>query len=143
MSATEGRPSEATETTPAPIFPAPLEKIPSGKTWLPTLVTGQRVDDYEILRLLGSGGFARVYLARQLSLERLVALKVSAGPAGEARTLARLEHSHIVQVFSESTDPQRNLRLLCESSPAWRERVETRLGKAAATQQSASQPENR
>jgi serine/threonine protein kinase len=86
----------------------------------------QRLGDFEILRLLGAGSFARVYLARQVSLDRLVALKVSGldsnkpGSAhlveqagSEARALAALEHDHIVRVFSEMVDAQRDLRLLC------------------------------
>ncbi len=80
---------------------------------MPVLARGQVIEDYEILRELGSGGFARVYLARQISLDRLVALKVSANFGNEARTLARLEHHHIVQVFADIVLPERNLRLLC------------------------------
>ncbi len=63
----------------------------------------------EILELLGQGGMGAVYKARQLKLDRLVALKVlsaeaSADPAfaerfsREARALARLNHPHIVTV---------------------------------------------
>ncbi|MBL8795083.1 MAG: serine/threonine protein kinase [Planctomycetia bacterium] len=62
---------------------------------------------------MGSGAFAVVYLARQLSLDRHVALKVSANRGSEARTLASLEHEHIVRVFSEEVDPAHNWRLLC------------------------------
>jgi serine/threonine protein kinase len=75
--------------------------------------TGERFDDFELLRQLGQGSFGKVFLARQVSLDRLVALKVSANVGHEARTLARLEHAHIVQVFSEQIDSQRSLRLLC------------------------------
>jgi serine/threonine protein kinase len=73
---------------------------------------GDRVGDYDLLRELGCGGFARVFLARQVSLDRLVALKVSADVGHEARTLARLEHEHIVGVLGVSVDPARGLRLL-------------------------------
>ena len=38
---------------------------------------GGEIDDFLIVRTLGSGGFATVYLAQQKSLQRLVALKVS------------------------------------------------------------------
>ena len=77
------------------------------------LLPGAKVDDFEIVRLLGRGAFGHVYLARQLSLDRLVALKISANRGSEGRTMARLEHQHIVQVFSETVDPDFNQRLLC------------------------------
>src|SRR5262249_1245832 len=61
-----------------------------------------------ILGLLGQGGMGTVYKARQLKLDRLVALKIlSLGSAAdtfaerflrEARALARLNHPHIVTV---------------------------------------------
>jgi len=68
---------------------------------------GDRVGDFVILRQLGRGSFARVYLAQQVSLEREVALKVSdRSVIGEAQLLAGLEHDHIVKVYSEFVDPQ-------------------------------------
>jgi serine/threonine protein kinase len=77
------------------------------------LLPGARVDDFEVVRLLGRGAFGHVYLAKQLSLDRLVALKISANRGSEGRTMARLEHQHIVQVFAEKVDPDVNQRLLC------------------------------
>jgi serine/threonine protein kinase len=74
---------------------------------------GQTIDDFDLLELLGTGSFARVFLARQRSLGRLVALKVSRNRGQEARTLANLEHDHIVRVFSEVVDREHDLRLLC------------------------------
>src|SRR5204863_189947 len=79
---------------------APRDQAPPHLLGLPG--AGQRLDDFELLRVLGSGSFARVYLARQVSLGRLVALKVSRNKSQEARTLASLEHDHVVRVFSES-----------------------------------------
>jgi serine/threonine protein kinase len=96
---------------PTPQPPTPLPKKPIAKAT--PLNPGERIDDFEIVRVLGRGAFGCVYLARQLSLDRSVALKVSANRGSEGRTMARLEHRHIVQVFSESVDKKSNQRLLC------------------------------
>jgi eukaryotic-like serine/threonine-protein kinase len=77
------------------------------------LAPGDEIDDFEIVRMLGRGAFGHVYLARQLSLDREVALKVSANRGSEGRTMARLEHAHIVQVYSEKVDEATDQRLLC------------------------------
>jgi predicted Ser/Thr protein kinase len=64
----------------------------------------------EIYEILGFGGMGMVYKARQLNLDRLVALKIlapelSSQPAfaerfsREAKALARLHHSNIVSVY--------------------------------------------
>jgi serine/threonine-protein kinase len=63
----------------------------------------------EIIELLGQGGMGAVYKARQKQLDRLVALKILPPQVGrdeafaerftrEARSLARLNHPHIVTV---------------------------------------------
>jgi serine/threonine protein kinase len=67
-------------------------------------------DDYELLELIGKGGFGRVYRVRDLQLERLVALKVL-DPSlirdpgvverfrREAQLAARLDHPNIVNIY--------------------------------------------
>ena len=56
---------------------------------------------FELVALLGRGAFGRVYLARQGNLaDRFVALKVSPDLTGETRTLARLQHTNIVPIYS-------------------------------------------
>ena len=72
------------------------------------------VEGYEILDELGRGGMGVVYRARQLGLNRIVALKmVLGGPfatasfqtrfRSEAEVIARMQHPNIVQVFTIGT----------------------------------------
>ncbi|MEM8912002.1 MAG: serine/threonine-protein kinase [Planctomycetota bacterium] len=64
-------------------------------------VSTRRIDDFELLQPLGSGAFAEVHLARQISMQRLVALKLSHSGIGESQTLARFDHPNIVRVFDQ------------------------------------------
>jgi len=77
---------------------------------LPSVPGVPQLDDYELLGELGRGGMGIVYLAQQHSLRRLVALKMLLGgvrPGSEdhdrfqreARAIARLQHSNIVQIY--------------------------------------------
>jgi serine/threonine protein kinase len=76
---------------------------------MPTLL-GQRLGDFEIVRELGRGGMGIVYEARQISLNRTVALKVLTGlgltPKAverfhrEAEAAAQLHHTNIVPVYT-------------------------------------------
>ncbi len=76
-----------------------------------TLPSGSRFGEYEILEELGSGGMGKVYRAKDVMLERSVALKTLApgyakDPAfvqrllREARSVARLNHPNIVQIYN-------------------------------------------
>lgn len=65
------------------------------------LAAGDEIDDFLIIQELGSGAFARVYLAKQMSMQRLVALKVSAGKGDEPRALAKFDHPNIVRVYDQ------------------------------------------
>jgi serine/threonine protein kinase len=69
---------------------------------------GQQIGNYRLERLLGSGGFADVYLGKQVYLDSLAAIKLlkttlSEGDTNdfrsEARTLVHLIHPHIVRVL--------------------------------------------
>ncbi len=69
-----------------------------------------RVGRYEVLRPLGSGAMGRVFAARDVELDREVALKLLHAERGrdtkargrflrEARALARVNHPNVVEVF--------------------------------------------
>lgn len=73
----------------------------------PNLEAGSVLDDFDLLETLGDGSFAQVFLARQRSMLRLVALKVSRlsdahlDRTGESQTLAQLRHPGIVRVYDQ------------------------------------------
>src|SRR5262245_34281140 len=73
---------------------------------------GQKLDDFDLLVELGKGAFGSVYLARQISMKRLVALKLSADKGNEPQTLATLEHPNIIRVYDQRTLPGQRVRLL-------------------------------
>lgn len=79
---------------------------------VPTFQPGGTIDDFQLLTTLGSGAFAQVFLARQMSMERLVALKISDQKGSEPQTLAQLEHSNIVRVYDQRVAADSKTRLL-------------------------------
>jgi eukaryotic-like serine/threonine-protein kinase len=79
--------------------PVTAERLRRAMHQLP--VVGDWFAGFELIAVLGRGAFGRVYLARQGDLaDRYVALKVSTDLAGESRTLARLQHTNIVPIYS-------------------------------------------
>lgn len=76
----------------------------------PETLVGHRVNQYEIREHLASGGMADVYLAHDVTLNRLAALKILLPALAadgqfvarfqrEAQTVARLEHPNIIQIY--------------------------------------------
>src|SRR6266566_8255155 len=87
---------------------------------------GQQLGNYRLLRKIGQGAFAEVYLGEHLYLERLAAIKVlhvQMDPKRqeqflrEARTIARLDHPHIVRVLDFGIEDQTPY-LVMEYTPA-------------------------
>ncbi|MEU4341962.1 serine/threonine-protein kinase [Nocardia sp. NPDC023852] len=85
---------------------------PAEPTNLNDLAVGQKIDDFDLMTGLGRGSFARVFLARQRSMQRLVAVKISRDSGTEPQTLAQLDHDYIVRVFDQRVLESRKLRLL-------------------------------
>ncbi len=77
---------------------------------MPEEMVGQLLGHYQLLRALGYGGSATVFLAQDIHLQREVAIKVFMPRDGytqdflhrfarEARVLAQLDHPHILPVY--------------------------------------------
>jgi TolB-like protein/Flp pilus assembly protein TadD len=74
------------------------------------LTAGTRLGPYEVLGLIGAGGMGEVYKAKDTRLDRTVAMKVLSEPLTdherrarferEAKTVASLNHPHIVTLYS-------------------------------------------
>jgi tRNA A-37 threonylcarbamoyl transferase component Bud32 len=127
-----------------------------------TNLVGKRLKDYQVVRRLGRGAMADVYLSQQLSLGRQVALKVLNAELArdpvcvqrfhqEARAAAALVHGGIVQIYEVGQEdgvhfiaqeyvPGRNLGEVIRSHGALEPRlvldilrqVAAALGKAAS-----------
>src|SRR5258708_20728432 len=68
------------------------------------LSVGDRLGPYEVVALIGKGGMGEVYRARDLRLNRDVAIKVSAAQFSErfereAKAIAALNHPNICQLY--------------------------------------------
>jgi len=75
---------------------------------------GGTLGEFRLIADLGRGGHGRVYLAEQAFLTgRLMVLKVTGCREQEHLKLARLQHTHIVPLYSVRDFPDRNLRILC------------------------------
>ncbi|MGH7492461.1 MAG: serine/threonine-protein kinase [bacterium] len=72
---------------------------------------------YELRELFGKGSFAEVYRARQITLQRDVAIKILSEHASadeelvkrfhrEAETIARFDHPHIIKIFDHGQEDE-------------------------------------
>jgi len=90
---------------------APDRTQPTTPETPPDDYSGRVLDDFELIRRIGVGGMGQVYLARQRSLKRQVAIKILRGELAanktalqrfqsEAEAVANFTHAHIVQVYA-------------------------------------------
>ncbi len=87
-----------------PDLPLPNQRV------LPRI--GEKFEGFAIIAELGRGSFGRVYLAHQTAMaDRLVALKVTLEFFDESQTLAQLQHTNIMPIYSTHGDCE--LRALC------------------------------
>src|SRR5262249_50691256 len=75
---------------------------------------GEYLGPFYLRSELGRGASGRTYLASEPTLaDRPVVLKVISDDQEEQLSLARLQHTNIIPLFSEHSFPERRLRALC------------------------------
>lgn len=104
-----GRDLSAAVALPTRVPPAPQAPA-APKTPQPALEAGYMFGGYELLAKIGEGGMGMVFKARQVSLDRIVAIKILSRVLHdneefikrfqhEARAIARIPHPNIVTVY--------------------------------------------
>ena len=112
----DGDQLEATANYDAAADESPTDGAPPPADMAPARLP-ERIGRYRIERVLGKGGFGLVYLAQDDQLSRPVAIKVphrklvdrledAEAYLTEARTVANLDHPHIVPVFDVGSTEQ-------------------------------------
>jgi serine/threonine protein kinase/Flp pilus assembly protein TadD len=75
---------------------------------------GERLGDFKLVKELARGSRGRVFLAAQTALgDRPVVLKITPLDGSEHVSLARLQHTNIVPLYSVLDDLERGIRVLC------------------------------
>jgi len=95
-----------TPDKPGPGLPEKMTREPAAAS-----LVGSRIGDYQVLSLLGEGGQAKVYRARDLNLGRDVAIKILPTELSEQQSLltrlereahlaSALNHPNIITIYS-------------------------------------------
>jgi serine/threonine protein kinase/tetratricopeptide (TPR) repeat protein len=86
--------------------------VPGEGTVFPEV--GESLGPFRLIAELGRGASGRTFLASEPMLaDRPVVAKVMSSDQDEHLALARLQHTHIIPLFSEHLFPDRGLRVLC------------------------------
>lgn len=113
-------------TQPGPQFTeGMLEAFEDAPTALDPLLGRVIAGKFKVEKLLGVGGMGRVYQARHLVLDKIIALKVLHPQYAEdetlvhrfqreARAASRIEHPNIIQIFDFGQDPDGTLYMAME-----------------------------
>jgi serine/threonine protein kinase len=123
-------PGDLPTLKPQAAKPASTSRAGSGgKRWVPPSVAElqRMLPQYEFIAMLGAGGMGAVYKARQVSLDRVVAIKILppdiVDDSGanfverfkqEAKTMARMNHPCIVNVYDFGETPEGQLYFAME-----------------------------
>src|SRR4051812_41226089 len=126
----EGAPTLLGSIAPDEMFARGMQtvKMTGGPgTWEPPSIeeAAQLFPGYEVVKLLGRGGMGAVYQARQIELDRLVAIKllpleistdkdVADRFRREARAMGRLHHPNIITVHDFGTTREGHLYFVME-----------------------------
>ena len=98
-------------------FDQKLEENPQlldESSMFPWPIPGSTFERFRVLREIGQGGFAHVYLALDSSLgDRPVVLKVSTTKSPEAKLLGPISHPNVVGVLSTHEDKEVELVAVC------------------------------
>jgi serine/threonine-protein kinase len=106
---------------------------------------GQRIGGYQLAARIGSGGMGEVYQARDMTLNRQVAIKVLLPAVAndperlarfrrEAQVLASLNHPHIAQIHGfEDADGVRALVMELVEGPTLADRIARRAGSSGSS----------
>ncbi len=106
-----------TGSSEVPPLNAPPATTPAGGVPLLERIRRATLGRFDVMTALGEGGMATVFLARDLALDRQVAIKVMnpahmSSPAAlgrfrrEARIAAALDHPHIISIFAVGEDAE-------------------------------------
>src|SRR5207245_1488897 len=100
---------------PRPSQSPPPPAKPDGEGHRPALPeVGAELFGFRLRSELGRGAFAGVFLAEEADLAgRPVVLKISSAEGDEPQTLAQLQHTHIVPIYSVHEDAGLGLRAVC------------------------------